>query len=248
MESDIKLIDEAGKRLDGRKIDELREIKIEAGVLHRADGSCYLEWGGNKVVAAVYGPREALPKHTQNPLKAIIRARYNMAAFSVDDRKRPGPDRRSREISKVTSEALEKIVITDKFPRAAIEVNIEILEAEAGTRCAGLTAAGVALADAGIPMKDIPVACAAGKIGSVEKEGKKTGGYVVLDLGKKEDNFGDADLPIAMSPRTGEISLFQLDGKISKADLKKAMDMAKKGCKDIYDLQKKALSEKYGVA
>jgi len=96
MKSEIKLI-KNGKRLDNRKNDELRPIKIEAGVLHRAEGSCYLEWGGNKVLAAVYGPREAVPRHTQNPLRAIVNARYNMAAFSVDDRKRPGPDRRSRE-------------------------------------------------------------------------------------------------------------------------------------------------------
>ncbi len=247
MEQDVKLIDDEGKRLDGRKVDELRKIKIEAGVLHRADGSCYLEWGGNKVVAAVYGPREAIPKHTQNPLKAIIRARYNMAAFSVDDRKRPGPDRRSREISKVTSEALEKIVLTEKFPRAAIDVNIEILEAEAGTRCAGLTAAGVALADAGIPMKDIPVACAAGKIGTIDKDGKKTGGYIVLDLGKMEDNFGDADLPIAISPRTGEIILLQMDGHLTVEEFDQALAYAIKGCKIISDIQKKALIDKYQI-
>jgi len=117
-------------------------------VLHRAEGSCYLEWGGNKVLAAVYGPREAVPRHTQNPLRAIVNARYNMAAFSVDDRKRPGPDRRSREISKVISEALENIILLEKFPRASIDVSIEILDAEAGTRCAGLTAAAVALVDA----------------------------------------------------------------------------------------------------
>ena len=245
MESDIKLIDADGKRLDGRKIDELRKIKIEAGVLHRADGSCYLEWGGNKVVAAVYGPREAIPKHTQNSLKAVIRAKYNMAAFSVDDRKRPGPDRRSREISKVISEALEKIVLTDKFPRAAIDVNIEILEAEAGTRCAGLTAAGVALADAGIPMKDIPVSCAAGKIGSHDENGKKTGGHVVLDLGKSEDNFGDADLPIAISPRTGEIILLQMDGHLTLEEFDQALTLAIKGCNIISEIQKDALLEKY---
>ena len=80
MELDIKLIDENGKRLDGRSAEELRKIKIEAGVLHRADGSCYLEWGSNKVLAAVYGPREAIPRHTQNPLRAIVNARYNMCA------------------------------------------------------------------------------------------------------------------------------------------------------------------------
>ena len=234
MNTDIKLI-ENGKRLDGRKHDELRKIKIEAGVLHRAEGSCYLEWGSNKVIAAVYGPREAIPRHTQNPLRAIVNAKYNMAAFSVDDRKRPGPDRRSREISKVISEALENVIIVEKFPRASIDVNIEVLDAEAGTRCAGLTAAAVALVDAGIPMKDIPVACAAGKIEN----------QVVLDLGKQEDNFGDADLPIAISPRTGEILLLQMDGHLTMDEFNTALDMAIKGCYEISEIQKKALMEKY---
>jgi exosome complex component RRP41 len=235
MKSDIELINSEGKRLDGRGPQDLRKIKIEAGVLHRADGSCYLEWGGNKVLAAVYGPREAVPRHTQNPLRAIVQARYNMAAFSVEDRKRPGPDRRSVEISKVISEALEKIVLTDQFPRASIDVNIEVLDAEAGTRCAGLTAAGVALVDAGIPMRDIPVACAAGKISN----------QVVLDLGKEEDNFGDADLPIAISPRTGEVLLLQMDGHLTFDEFNQAFDLAVKGCYTVSELQKNAIMQKY---
>jgi exosome complex component RRP41 len=234
MNTDIKLF-ENGKRLDGRKPDEMRKIKIEAGVLHRAEGSCYLEWGDNKVIAAVYGPREAIPRHTQNPLRAIVNARYNMAAFSVDERKRPGPDRRSREISKVISEALLNVILVEKFPRASIDVNIEVLDAEAGTRCAGLTAAAVALVDAGIPMKDIPVACAAGKIED----------QVVLDLGKDEDNYGSADLPVAISPRTSEILLLQMDGHLTLDEFDKALDLAIKGCHMISDLQKKAIMEKY---
>jgi exosome complex component RRP41 len=234
MNTDIKLF-EKGKRIDGRKPEELRKIKIEVGVLHRADGSCYLEWGGNKVLVAVYGPREAVPRHTQNPLRAIVNARYNMAAFSVDDRKRPGPDRRSREISKVISEALENVILLERFPRASIDVNIEILDAEAGTRCAGLTAAAVALVDAGIPMRDIPVACAAGKIEN----------QVVLDLGKDEDNFGDADLPIAISPRTGEVLLLQMDGHLTQEEFEKAFDLAVKGCYTIAEIQKETILKKY---
>ena len=234
MKSDIKLF-ENGKRLDGRKPDELRKIKIEVGVLHRAEGSCYLEWGENKVLAAVYGPREAVPRHTQNPLRAIVNARYNMAAFSVDDRKRPGPDRRSREISKVISEALEHVILLEKYPRASIDVNIEVLNAEAGTRVAGITAAAIALVDAGIPMKDIPVGCAAGKID----------GQVVLDLGKEEDNFGDADLPIVLSPRTGEILLLQMDGHLTPQEFDEALDLAMKGCHDISKMQKEALMSKF---
>ncbi|PKK86548.1 MAG: exosome complex exonuclease Rrp41 [Thermoplasmata archaeon HGW-Thermoplasmata-1] len=235
---DIELIDKKGKRVDGRTPEQLRDVKIEVGVLHGADGSCYLEWGGNKVMAGVYGPREAVPRRVQNARRAIVQCKYNMAAFSVDERKRPGPDRRSREISKVISEALEAVVLTEMFPRASIDVNIEILQAEAGTRCAGLTAAAVAMADAGIPMRDIPVACAAGK----------AGGHVVMDLGKLEDNFGEADLPIAIAPRTGEILLMQMDGHLTPEEFERAFQLAFDGCIKVGELQKKALMEKYAKA
>ncbi len=235
MKTDIELIDKKGLRLDGRKPDELRPIKIEAGVLKRADGSAYLEWGKNKVLAAVYGPREAHPRHLQKSNKAIVQVRYNMAPFSVGDRKRPGPDRRSVEISKITSEALEHVVMTELFPRSSIDVFIEVLQANAGTRCAGLTAASVALADAGIPMKDIVVGVAAGKVDDV----------VVLDLGKEEDNYGQADVPMGIIPRTGEIVLLQMDGDMTQDELFKAMEMSIGAADYIYGLQKDALRRRY---
>jgi len=224
-----------GRRIDGRKFDELRQIKIEAGVLKRADGSAYMEWGGNKALAAVYGPREARPRHIQNPTRAIVQCRYNMAAFSVSDRKRQGPDRRSVEISKIMSEALEHVVFTEQFPRASIDVYIEVLQADAGTRCTGLTAASVALADAGIPMRDFVSSCAVGKVD----------GQIVLDLGKQEDNLGDADLPIAIMPRTKEILLLQMDGHLTIEEFNKAVDMGMNACMEIYEMQKEAMRKKY---
>lgn len=234
MAEKIELI-KNGKRLDGRDLKDLRKITIKAGVLDRADGSCYLEWGENKVLAAVYGPRECFPRHEQDPYKARLKFRYNMAPFSVEERKRPGPDRRSTEISKVSREALEKIIFLEYFPKTSIDVFVEILQAEAGTRCAGLTAASIALADAGIPMRDLIVACAAGKID----------GKIVLDLGKEEDNQGEADLPIGVIPRTKEIVLMQMDGKLNKKEFMEALDLALEGCMKIHELQKKALKEKY---
>jgi exosome complex component RRP41 len=237
MKSDIKLLDENGLRIDGRRPDELRPVKIEAGVLKRADGSAYVEWGKNKILAAVYGPREAHPRHLQDSTKAIIQCRYNMAPFSVTDRKRPGPDRRSIEISKIISEAFEGVVMTELFPRSSIDVFIEVLQANAGTRCAGITAAAVALADAGIPMKDLVVGVASGKVEDT----------VVLDLGKEEDNFGQADVPMAIVPRTGEIVLLQMDGNMTEEELFKAMDMSMEAAKKIYELQKDALRRRYAV-
>ena len=219
----------------GRAKDELRPISIEAGVLKRADGSAYLEWGENRVLAAVFGPRECHPRKEQDPSQAVVRVKYNMAAFSVSDRMRPGPSRRDREISKVTSEALEPVVLTQKYPGAAIDVFVEILEAEAGTRCAGLTAASVALADAGIPMKGMVTACAAGKVG----------GEICLDLAREEDMFGEADLPIAIIPKTGEVVLLQMDGHLTPSEFEEALEMAHDACYDVHDIQKEALMTRY---
>ena len=112
---DKEFIDKKGKRIDGRKPNELRHLKIEAGVLDEADGSSYLEWGNNKIYCGVFGPIECHPRHKQKPDRAIIQARYNMAPFSVDDRKRPGLDRRSMEISLLISEALERVVMVEKY-------------------------------------------------------------------------------------------------------------------------------------
>jgi len=233
--SDIKLLTKDGRRLDGRTNEELRPIKIETGVLNRADGSAYIEWGGNKILVAVYGPREAYPKHTQNINKAIVKARYNMAAFSVDERKRPGPDRRSIEISKVISEALDQAIMVEQFPRTQIDVFIEVLQADAGTRIAGLTAATVAVASAGIPMKDFVVGCTAGKV-----EGK-----VVLDLSKEEDNFGQADLPMAVLSKSGKVVLLQMDGDLSVEEFDQATEMILTATKRINEIQREALSTRF---
>ena len=233
-----KMILENGKRFDGRALDELRPISIQAGVLKRADGSAYVEWGDNKVLAAVYGPREVHPRHMQNPARAIVQARYNMASFSVSERKRPGPDRRSQELTKIISEALEAVVFVEQYPRTTVDVYMEVLQADAGTRCAGLTAASVALADAGIPMRDLVPAVASGKV-----EGR-----VVCDLNREEDNCGEADLPMAILPRTGEFLLLQMDGHLTYDELMQAMEYNFRALKAIYELQKEALRKKYATA
>ncbi|TQD26253.1 exosome complex exonuclease Rrp41 [Methanolobus vulcani] len=229
-----KFIDENGLRLDGRRVDEIRPMKMEIGVLSRADGSCYLEWGKNKVLAAVYGPRELHPRRMQKADSVLIRYRYNMAAFSVEDRIRPGPSRRSTEISKVSREAFEPVVLTHLYPGAVIDVFAEVLQADAGTRTAAINAASVALADAGIPMKGLVSACAVGKVD----------GQLVLDLNKPEDNYGDADIPMAMTS-DGEITLVQMDGDVTQEEFKQAIEMCKEGCRQIMEIQKETLRNKF---
>jgi exosome complex component RRP41 len=228
-----------GKRMDGRKPGELRAIKMTTGVLNKADGSALVEWGRNKVLAAVYGPRECFPKHQADPYRAVVRARYLMAPFSsLEEHGRSGPNRRSIEISKVIRSVFENVVITENYPKAAIDIFIEVLQGHGSTRCVGITAAALALANAGIPMRDIPLAISTGKIE----------GEVVVDLQKEEDNYGQSDMAIAMRPRNGEILLLQMDGKLTRAEVKKAFDMAFAVVPDVQSLQTNALTAAYGKA
>ncbi len=230
-----KLINEQGIRTDGRRIDELRPIKIEVGVLKNADGSTYIEFGKNKIVVAVYGPKEVHPKHMALPDRGVLRCRYHMSPFSVEERKNPAPSRREIEISKVTREALGPALMLDDYPRTAIDVYIEVLQADGGSRCAGISAASVALADAGINMRDLVAACAAGKVDDT----------IVIDINDEEDKEGQADMPIAYMPNLNQISLMQVDGKLSKEEYKKCLETGIEGCKKVYQLQKEALMKKY---
>jgi exosome complex component RRP41 len=229
------LINKEGIRTDGRKLSELRPIKLEVGILSNADGSAYIEQGKNKILAAVYGPREAHPRHLALPDKALLRCRYHMAPFSVEERKSPAPSRREVELSKVIRESLEPAIFLEKFPRTSIDIFIEVLQADGGTRCAGVTVASLALADAGIPMRDLIVACAAGK----------AGGQIVLDLNDIEDKEGEADVPVAYMPSFDAVSLLQMDGELTTEEFQQALTLALDGCKQIYALQKEALKAKY---
>ncbi|RLG89709.1 MAG: exosome complex exonuclease Rrp41, partial [Thermoprotei archaeon] len=222
------LIREDGLRHDGRKPDELRPIKMDVGILKNADGSAYVEYGGTKVIAAVYGPREVYPRHLALPDRALIRCRYHMAPFSTSDRKSPAPSRREIELSKVIREALEAVVFTELYPRTTIDVFIEVLQADGGTRTAGLTAASLALADAGIPMKDLVAGVAVGKVD----------GVIVLDIDEVEDEFGEADMPIGYAAGIEEIVLLQLNGVLTREEFVKALELAKKGAEQIYKLMK----------
>lgn len=230
-----KLIDKKGLRLDGRKPDELRPVKLEVGVISSADGSAYVEHGKNKILAAVYGPREVHPKHLALQDRAVLKCRYHMAPFSVQERKSPAPSRREIELSKVIRESLEPAVFMEYYPRTMVNVFIEVLQADGGTRCASITAAALALADSGIPMRDLVVACAAGKIDST----------VVLDLMDTEDKVGSADVPVALMPNLNAVTLLQMDGILTREEFETAVNMALEGCRKIYAMQKEALKTKY---
>lgn len=225
------------KRFDNRKFDEMRPIKAKVGVIEKADGSAMFQIGKTIAIAAVYGPRELHPRFKQNSKRAVLRCKYDMASFSVTERARPGPSRRSKELGYVMESALMPSLILEDFPKTVVDVVVEVFQADAGTRCAAISAASMALADAGIPMKDLVASVA---VGQTDKK-------LAVDLSKKEEDLEATDIPIAYLPNQKQITLLQLDGSINKADFLKAVKMGIKACEQVHEIQKKALREKYNV-
>jgi len=156
------------------------------------------------------------------------------------ERSRPGPSRRSKEISLVTTLALRPVLNLEDYPNAVVDVFIELTETDAGSRCAGICAAAIALADAGMMMKDMVAAIAMGQVGE----------QLVTDIDGDEEHLENeevADIPIAMVPSTGEITLLQMDGKITEERLYKAIESAKPVIERIVATQRKALKERFEV-
>jgi len=225
------------KRSDGRKFDQMREIEAKVGVVKRADGSAMFKIGNSIAYAAVYGPRELHPGHLQDPTRGKLRCNYNMMAFSGSgERVRPGPSRRSKEIGLVTEKALTPVLDLSHYKNMAVDVFIELVQTDSGTRCAGICAAAMALADAGIPMRDMVSAIAVGKVGD----------KVLVDLTKEEEDVEEAvDMAVAFTTRGGEVTLLQMDGIIEKSDVKESLKAARKACEQISKIQMEALKKKY---
>ncbi len=223
------------KRPDGRKMDELRPVSAKVGIIPNADGSAMFAFGKTVAIAAVYGPKPLHPQHLQNPERGIIRCNYNMLPFSVTERARPGPNRRSKEIGLVSEWALSKVVSLEKFPGTVIDIEIMILQANASTRCAGINAAAMALAHAGVEMKELVASVSIGKIDD----------KIVADITKEEEDWkegeGATDIPFSLTSRTEEITHLQLDGKIQTHRFKEAIEAAKVACKKVNEYQVKAL-------
>lgn len=236
-ETEVEWFDEEGKRIDGREKDEMRETKMEAGVLTEADGSAKVEVGNTRVIASVFGPQDLHPKHLIESDRAVIKMRYNMAPFSVYDRMSPGPNRRATEIGLVAKRAVEPALEMEKFPKTGIDISMEVIESDGGTRAAGITAASLALADAGMPMKGLVSACASGVVDDT----------VVLDVIGKEDKEGNADIPIATINGGDEVTLLQMDGDLTKEQVDECISLAREGCQELDEMQREALREEYAT-
>eukprot|EP01094_Clydonella_sp_ATCC50884_P001273 TRINITY_DN1095_c0_g1_i2.p1 TRINITY_DN1095_c0_g1~~TRINITY_DN1095_c0_g1_i2.p1 ORF type:complete len:271 (+),score=58.06 TRINITY_DN1095_c0_g1_i2:188-1000(+) len=200
----MELLSPEGLRIDGRRPRELRAIKCSMGVFGRPDGSAYFQQGNTKVVASVYGPNEVGRRGDADKSAARVFCEYSMAAFSTGERKRRTKgDRRGTEISLIMRQTFESAIMTELFPNSQINIFVQIIQADGGTRCAAINAATLALVDAGIPLREMVAAVAVGYIDETP----------VLDLNYVEDSSGRGpDIPVAMFASSRRISMLQVRG------------------------------------
>uniref|UniRef100_A0A803M4Y1 Uncharacterized protein n=1 Tax=Chenopodium quinoa TaxID=63459 RepID=A0A803M4Y1_CHEQI len=220
----MEFISPEGLRLDGRRPLEMRQLRAQIGVVSKADGSAVFEMGNTKVIAAVYGPREVENRAQQMNDQALVRCEYTMANFSTGDRvRKPKGDRRSTEISMVIRQTMEACIMTNLMPRSQIDIFVQVLQADGGTRSACINAATLALADAGIPMRDLVTSCSAGYLNTTS----------LLDLNYVEDSAGGPDVTVGFLPKLDKVTLLQMDSKLPLDTFETVMQLATEGCKAV---------------
>ncbi|KAJ4728436.1 Exosome complex component RRP41 [Melia azedarach] len=230
----MEYVSPEGLRLDGRRPTEMRQLRAEIGAVAKADGSAVFEMGNTKVIAAVYGPREVQNWSQQMSDQALVRCEYSMANFSTGDRMRkPKGDRRSTEISLVIRQTMEACILTHLLPRSQIDIFVQVLQADGGTRSACINAATLALADAGIPMRDLVTSCSSGCLNRTP----------LLDLNYVEDSAGGPDVTVGILPTLDKVTLLQMDAKLPTDAFEDVMQLAIEGCKAIANYIKEVLQE-----
>lgn len=147
-----------GFRIDGRRPHEIRQIKSRLTPFRQADGSAYLEQGGTKVLAAIYGPHE--PENENSEGECKINVEYAKSSFAgIEHRKNRKNDQSSREMSERIKNTLYSAIVTSSYTRSVIDVYLTVLESDGSDWAACINAAGLALIDAGIVLKDMISAC-----------------------------------------------------------------------------------------
>lgn len=234
-------------RIDGRKNDEIRDVKITKDYLKHPTGSVLIEMGDTKVICSAM-IEDKVPRFLKGCGKGWITAEYSMLPSSTHSRKiressKGKIEGRTQEIQRLIGRALRSIVDLEKLGEKTIWIDCDVIQADGGTRTASITGAFIALADALSKLyKDIPLKgyLAAVSVGVVEDE-------VMLDLCYTEDFKAKVDMNIVMTDSnefvelqgTGEDSPFNIN------ELNEIIRLGQIGIKDLIEKQIEALG---GVA
>lgn len=231
----MEYISPEGLRLDGRRALELRRLHCQFGTVEEAEGSVTFESGNTKILASVFGPRDAGRERSETRIGRVS-CHLSSAPFSTGERrKRSRRDRQMLEFSNIIREAFQSNILVELIPRSRIELYVHIIEADGGVLSAALNAAFLAVADAGIPMSDI---CGACSLGILEKT-------KVLDLNYLEESSGGPVMTVFYQKHREKVLSLQFErGRISSGEFQEGLDLALEGCKASADFLRTRLLER----
>ncbi len=235
-------------RVDNRAHDELRPIIISRHFTRYAPGSVLIETGNTKVICTA-SIEETVPPHIKNTGEGWITAEYSLLPSSTPVRASRESTRgkvtgRTHEIQRLIGRSLRSIIDLALLKERTIWVDCDVIQADGGTRTAAITGSYVALMDAvrWLKSRDLikenPVlnSIAAVSAGIVN-------GVVLLDLCYAEDAAAQVDMNVVM---TGDGKFIELQGTgeeyvFDDGQLLEMLTMAKKGIREITEIQKKVL-------
>lgn len=231
-------------RLDGRKFDQLRNIKITRNYLKNAQSSCLIEFGDTHVICTAT-VEESVPFFLKNSSTGWLTAEYGMLPCSCSSRiARNKVSGRTHEIQRLIGRSLRNVVDLSALGERTIKIDCDVIQADGGTRTASITGGYIALVDVlGMlksdlrmvksPVKDCVAAISVGI----------SGDKILLDLNYEEDSKADMDMNVVMR---GSGDFIELQGTaegqaFSRDKFNKSLDIASKGIEELFDIQRKAL-------
>ncbi len=237
-------------RKDRRATDSLRKIDLKKDFIKFAEGSCLIEVGNTKVICTA-SLEEGVPPFLKGSGKGWVSAEYAMIPRSCKTRvsresikgKISG---RTHEIQRLVGRSLRAVTDLEKLGERTIWIDCDVIQADGGTRCASITGSFIALCQALnkmkkegiidiIPIKDFIAAVSVGIV-----DGEKR-----LDLDYEEDSNAEVDMNIVM---TGSGKFVEVQGTaegdpFGEADMHKLIVLAKKGIRELINIQKKAVGK-----
>jgi ribonuclease PH len=236
-------------RPSGRAADSLRDVELIIGYAKHAEGSCFAKFGDTHVLCTA-SVEERVPGWMRNSGKGWVTAEYGMLPRSTGSRMdreaaRGKQSGRTQEIQRLIGRALRAVVDMEALGERQIKIDCDVIQADGGTRTASVTGAYVALHQAlqylvdikaldKMPLKDSVSAISCGIY--------KTTPVLDLDYAEDSDAETDANFVITGSGGIVEIQGTAEKDPFSEGEFQALLDLAKKGCGELLDAQKKALA------
>lgn len=221
-----------GRRPDSRFPEECRPVFLNLGTVPSASGSAYLEFRDTKVVCSVFGPRQNTRAGSSTATDGELRCDVKFTRFASSTQAHTfSNDLEAKEITATVQKALQGVVLLSAFPKATVDLNILIVQAEGGETAAAVTCASAALAHAGIPMRDLVVGAS---VAQVE-------GELLLDPSSVEQRSSDGMLTLALMPTANEVTQLTANGTWSNIRVAEAMELCIDGCTQLDELMRGSL-------